>query len=288
MCPPSGLSGFNDSIILALQVVRVAPENNLSLSMKRQRSFSTMKKTLFSSLVWLYSLLLLAGCSDTPYTGSMLSPGDIDRYIVRAADGSICLADASDAVCFTLIPQGTDTLNAPIIHVYRRKLIYVFYYDEHPIVRVERFVDTTGIRQALSDTNRGAGSSRDDPLGPGNVNADADEINTRETDDLFSGNDGWFIRIHYPDGRDLPRGISQLEDSGLHITINGKPISSKDIESFSQFTGPRGTGVQFFYPNIFENTSRLTVKVTGLISDKDTVTFQIDPPTEDHSAYISE
>ena len=257
-----------------------------------------MKKTLFSSLVWLYSLLLLAGCSDTPYTGSMLSPGDIDRYIVRAADGSICLADASDAVCFTLIPQGADTPNAPIIHVYRSKLIYVFYYEEHPIVRVERFVDTTGIRQALSDTNRGAGSSRDDPLGPNDVNTDADEIDMRETDageidihetdDLFSGNDGWFIRIHYPDGRDLPRGISQLEDSRLKITINGKPISSADIEGFLQFTGPRGTGVQFFYPNVFENTSRLTVKVTGLISDKDTVTFQIDPPAEDRSAYISE
>ena len=128
-----------------------------------------MKKTLFSSFssfVWLYSLLLLTGCSDTQYTGSMLGPGDIDRYIVRAADGSICLADASDAVCFTLIPEGTDIPNAPIIHVYPQKLIYVFYYDEHPIVRVERFVDTTGIRQALTDRNRGAGSSHTtDPVG---------------------------------------------------------------------------------------------------------------------------
>ena len=236
-----------------------------------------MRQPLFLSFVWLYSLLLLTGCSDTPYTGSMLSPGDIDRYIVRAADGSICLADASDAVCYTLIPQGVDTPNAPIIHVYRRKLIYVFYYDDHPIVRVERAMDTTGIRQALTDRNQEAS----------NINADAGETDTRETDDLFSGNDGWFIRIYYPEGRNLPRGISKLEDSGLDITINGKPISSVDIEGFAQITGPRGTGVQFFYPNVSKNASRLTVKVTGLVSEKEPVTFQIDPPTENRSAYIT-
>ena len=246
-----------------------------------------MRQPLFLSFVWLYSLLILTGCSDTPYTGSMLSPVDIDKYIVRAADGSICLADALDAVCYTLIPQGADTPNAPIIHVYRSKLIYVFYHDDHPIVRVERAIDTTGIRQALTDRNQGDGSSRDDPLGAGNINTDADETDTGETDDLFSGNDGWFIRIYYPEGRDLRRGISQLEDSGLNITINGRLISSADIEGFAQITGPRGTGVQFFYPNVFENTSRLTVKVTGLVSEKDPVTFQIDPPTENRSAYIT-
>ena len=97
-----------------------------------------------------------------------------------------------------------DTTNVPIIYVYRRKLIYVFYYDDHPIVRVERAMDTTGIRQALTDRNQGAGSARADPLGAGNINADAGETDTRETDDLFSGNDGWFIRIYYPEGRNLP------------------------------------------------------------------------------------
>lgn len=275
-----------------------------------------MRQTLFFSFlffVWLYSLLLLTGCSDMPYTGSMLSPGDVEKYIVRSVDGSICLADASESVCFTLIPQGVDTTNAPIIHVYRRKLIYVFYYDEHPIVRVERAMDTTGIRQALTDRSQEAGASRDDPLGAGNINADAGETDrsqeagasrddalgadnmnadageteTHETDDLFSGNDGWFIRIYYPEGRDLPHGISKLENSGLDITINGKPISSADIEGFAQITGLRGTGVQFFYPNIFEDTSRLTVKVTGLVSETDTVTFQVDPPAENRSAYIA-
>ena len=71
-----------------------------------------MRQTLFSSFssfVWLCSLLMLLGCSDTPQTGSMLSPGDVEKYIVKAADGSICLADASDAVCYTLIPQDADT-----------------------------------------------------------------------------------------------------------------------------------------------------------------------------------
>ena len=105
---------------------------------------------------------------------------------------------------------------------------------------------------------------------------DDPETDAGETDDLFSGNDGWFIRIYYPEGRDLPRGISQLEDSGLNITINGKSISSADIEGFAQIMGPRGTSVQFFYPNVLENTSRLIVKVTGLVSDEETVTFQVE------------
>ena len=249
-----------------------------------------MGQTLFSSFlcfVWLYSLLLLTGCSDTPYTGSILSPDDVGRYIVRRDDGSICLQSDLDSRCFILIPKGANTATAPIIHIYSGKIVYVFFHDDAPIVRVERAMDTTGIRQVLTDGNQGTRLSRDDPLGAGNINADAGEIDTRETDDLFSGNDGWFIRIYYPEGRDLPRGISNLEDSGLNITINGKPISSADIEGFAQITGLRGRGVQFFYPNESGSTSPLTVEVTGLVSDEETVTFQIDPPTENPSAYIT-
>ena len=246
-----------------------------------------------------------------PYTGSMLTPDDVDRYIVRGADGSICLADALDTVCFTLVPEGADVPNAPIIHVYLSKLIYVFYHEDVPILQVEIVMDTTGIRQALTDRNQGAGSSGDDPLGAGNINADAGETDRNqgagssgddplgagninadagdtdtggtddgETDELFSGNDGWFIRIYYPEGRALPRGVLKLEDSGLKIKINGQPIRSADIEGFARITGSGGSGVQFFYPNVSGISSQLTVEVTGLVSDEETVTFNVDSPTE--------
>ena len=270
----------------------------------RQMLFS-----LFSSFVWLCSLLVLAGCSDTPHTGSMLSPGDVDKYIVRAVDGSICLAAASDAVCYTLMPQGADTPNAPIIHVYRRKLIYVFYYDDHPIVRVERAMDTTGIRQALTDRNQGAGSSGDDPLvsvedpfGDDNVNDnvnDDDTGNVNDDDDVNDDdnggqidahhvvNDGWLIKIYYPAGRQPPAGLSTLANSLLKIKINGKRIGDADIVGFTPTTGPRGAGVQFFYPNESGSISPLTVEVTGLVSDEETVTFRVDPPTENRLAYIT-
>ena len=275
-----------------------------------------MRQTLFSSFssfVWLYSFLMLSGCSDTPQTGSMLSPGDVEKYIVRAADGSLCLADASDAVCFRLFPEGADTPNAPIIHVYRRKLIYVFYYEDHPIVFVERAMDTTGIRQALTSNNQGALASSgdpvvsdEDPFADDNVNGDdTDNVNDDDTDNVNGDdrvdrddngsqidahhvvNDGWLIKIYYPAGRQPPAGISTLENSRLKIKINGKRVRAADIVGFTRTTGPRGAGVQFFYPNKSGSISPLTIEVTGLVSDEETVTFQVDPPTENRLAYIT-
>ena len=41
-------------------------------------------------------------------------------------------------------------------------------------------------------------------------------------------------------------------------------------------TAPRGAGVQFFYPNESDTTAPLTIEVTGLVSDEEIVTFQVD------------
>ena len=251
-----------------------------------------MKQLLFSSFGWLSSLLILAGCADQPSGGSMLSPADIDAYIVRGGDGSICLQSDSDSRCFTLIPKGANTATAPIIHIYSGKIVYVFSHEEQPIVRVQRAMDTTALRAVLGDTHRVPEPTNGDPLDTNNVRdalgeAGAGETGAGETDDdLFSGNAGWLIKVSYPAGRKPPPGRLTLESSGLKIKINGKPISGADIEGFTRITGPEGAGIQFFYPNTSEKTSRLTIEVKGLVSEADTVTFQIGPPTENRSAYV--
>ena len=246
-----------------------------------------MKQRLFLSILWLYSVVFLSGCADQPSIGSMLSPDDVGRYIVRRDDGSICIQSDSDSRCFILIPKGANATNAPIIHIYSGKIVYVFSHDDAPIVRVERAMDTTALRAVLGDTNRVPESSHGDPLDTNNVHDALGEAGAGETDDdLFSGNAGWLIKVSYPAGRKPPPGLLTLQNSGLKIKINGKPITGTDIEGFTRITGPGGVGVQFFYPNTSEKTSRLTIEVKGLVSEADTVTFQIGPPTENRSAYV--
>ena len=287
-----------------------------------------MRQTLFSSFslfVWLYSLLILAGCSDTPYTGSMLSLGDVDKYIVRPDSATICLQTEVDSRCFRRNADG----KGPIIHIYPQKLVYEFYYQDDPILRVQRTTDTTALRQTLSEQEtqsprgdstfgNGDGGGNNNGNGNGNPNGNTDPNNTDNTDldngngggnnngngnddgnpngntdpnntddddfgdaaDLFSGNDGWFIRLYYPEGRNPPRGVRRLEDSRLTIKINGQPIRSADIQGFAHTTGSRGPTVQFFYPNVSGEASQLTVEVTGLVADGETVTFYVDPLTE--------
>ena len=259
-----------------------------------------MRQTLFSSFlsfVWLYSLLALTGCSDMPQTPSMFTLDDIDEYIVRPDAATICLQTEVDSRCFRRNADG----KGPIIHIYPQKLVYEFYYQDDPILRVQRTTDTTVLRQTLSEQETqsprsdstlgngdGGGNNNGNGNDDGNPNGNTDPNNTDNTDeddfgdaaDLFSGNNGWFIRLYYPEGRNPPRGVRRLEDSRLTIKINGQPIRSVDIQGFAHTTGSRGPAVQFFYPNVSGEASQLTVEVTGLVADGETVTFYVDPLTE--------
>ena len=177
-------------------------------------------------------------------------------------------------------------------------------------MRVERAMDTTGIRRALTGTNQGAQLTLDDPLSAGDVNGGGDgpdNVNDEDTGNVNNNaddsvntddnggqidahhvvNDGWLIKIYYPAGRQPPAGISTLANSGLKIKINNRRIRDADIVGFTLTTGLRGAGVQFFYPNKSGSISPLTIEVTGLVSDEETVTFQVDPPTENRLAYIT-
>ena len=232
-----------------------------------------MKQTLILSFFFLYSLLVLGGCADMPQTGSISMPADVDRYIVRPDAATICLQTDVDSRCFTRRADG----NGPIVHIHPRKLVYEFYYQGDQILRAQRAMDTTALRQTFSGAEQGSPRGNPD-LGDGNPNTDADDFG--DAAELFSGDDGWFIRLYYPEGRTPTQRMRRLEESGLQIKINGSPISSTDIEGFARTTGPRGTAIQFFYPDVSGDASQLTVEVTGLVAADETVTFYVDPLTE--------
>ena len=116
-------------------------------------------------------LFSMIGCSDTPYTGQVLTVDDmVNRYLV-STENTACLYNGVDSSCLTLRPPRTGGVasNAPIIHVHPRKLIYTFYYEGKQIVHAERVIDTTEIVAALQSqpqTNDQSGVNNPPPPPP--------------------------------------------------------------------------------------------------------------------------
>ena len=73
-------------------------------------NFEAIKKTVRLLPLRLISGILIiffgiTGCSDMPYTGSMLTPNDVDRYLITHSDGKFCLHNGTDSACLTLVPK---------------------------------------------------------------------------------------------------------------------------------------------------------------------------------------
>ncbi len=122
-----------------------------------KKSFEAVKEILSLSLrsvgLILIIILGITGCSDMPYTGSMLQPGDIDKYLFSPGDGRICLTNGFEAVCLTLVPKRRDG-TIPIIHIYPSSIKYIFYYKGVPILQAERPMDTSGIVEQIRDAGK--------------------------------------------------------------------------------------------------------------------------------------
>ena len=98
------------------------------------------------------TLLAIAGCSDMPYTGSMLTADDVDGYITSKDGETYCLVNGPDSACLTLTPTvEPQHANAPIIHIYPQKIVYVFYREGVPVLTAEKVVDTTEIVEKLTE-----------------------------------------------------------------------------------------------------------------------------------------
>ncbi len=124
-----------------------------------QRTKVNPRKVASVSLSFISGILIvlcsIVGCSDMPYTGSMMTTDDIDQYIVSPNDDLICLQNGTDSECLTLIPKDTQKadsiINGPIIHIYPERLVYVFYHEGKKIVRAEKIMDTTEIVETLTE-----------------------------------------------------------------------------------------------------------------------------------------
>ena len=199
-------------------------------------------------------LLSAIGCSDVPYTGPVLTVDNVDRYLDSVGEDTACLQDGFDSICLKRVSAEEDDVdyNVPIIHVYPSSLIFLFYYEDSPILRAERLMDTAQIVQELVDKGLQLAA---------NDNTDGDNS-------TVSGE--WVIQIYYPDTFSESNRGQTLKTSGLDITVvEGMPqkVDSQgklEIKNFEQVDGSDGTrGVQF---SIETETKDITIEVGGLVT----------------------
>ena len=199
-------------------------------------------------------LLSAIGCSDVPYTGPVLTVDNVDRYLDSVGEDTACLQDGFDSICLKRVEREEDDVdyNVPIIHVYPSSLIFLFYYEDSPILRAERLMDTAQIVQELVDKGLQLAA---------NDNTDGDNS-------TVSGE--WVIQIYYSDTFSESNRGQTLKTSGLDITVvEGMPqkVDSQgklEIKNFEQIDGSDGTrGVQF---SIETETKDITIEVGGLVT----------------------
>ena len=204
-------------------------------------------------------LFSLIGCTNVPYTGPMLTVDHTDRYLESLGEDTICLQDGFDSICIKVVPEKGDgkSNNVPIVHVHPTSLIYMFYYEDKPILRAERVMDTAQITQALTGEPIANGSTQDIDI---NILKD------------------WTIQIYYPEAfPEADRGTTP-ETSGLDIRIvEGRKIGTdkqKDLEimNFTQIDGLDGSRIVQFA--IETEAQEITIQVDGLVLDH-TATFYI-------------
>lgn len=217
---------------------------------------SVLLKSISTIVVVLFSLI---GCTDVPYTGPMLTVDDVDRYLESLGEDTICLQDGFDSICIKVVPEKRDGEdgNIPIVHVHPTSLIYMFYYEDDPILRAERVMDTTQITQKLTDQPTKNSSTQGNSE---NVPKD------------------WTIQIYYPDAfPEADRGTT-LETSGFDIRIvEGIKIGTdkqKDLEiqDFTQVNGLEGSRIVQL--SVETEAQEITIQVDGLVPDH-TATFYI-------------
>ena len=199
-------------------------------------------------------LLSAIGCSDVPYTGPVLTVDYVDRYLDSVGEDTTCLQDGFDSICLKRVGGEEDDVdyNVPTIHVYPSSLIFLFYYEDSPILRAERLMDTAQIVQELVD--KGLQLAAND--------------NTDEDNSTVSGE--WVIQIYYPDTFSESNRGQTLKTSGLDIkVVEGMPqkVDSQgklEIKNFEQIDGSDGTrGVQF---SIETEAKDITIEVGGLVT----------------------
>ena len=121
-------------------------------------------KFIVGTLIVLFSI---TGCSDMPYTGSVLPVNEVDRYLVSTDGNIVCFQDGIDSTCIKLGAEtgdGADTTNGPAIHIYPERRLYLFYHEGNPIVGARR---VNPPRENPPPGNSGAGGNGNNDPPPG-------------------------------------------------------------------------------------------------------------------------
>ena len=178
--------------------------------------FTAVKEARLSFLGFISGILIIlfsiTGCTESPYTGSILELSDVDQYISQSDNELLCLQSKSDAACLKLIPKirSTDNIKVPTIHIHPQKLVYIFYHEGRQILRAERAIDTREVVKALttgtdpdplppdgdvlvdgSDNDPSSNiplSTNNNPPGQDGANNDDGDTNGGNTPPLGSGN----------------------------------------------------------------------------------------------------
>ena len=141
------------------------------------RKMESLSLNLISGI--LIAFFSIAGCSDMPYTGAMMTTDNVnvDQYMVSPNEELVCLQNGPDSECLTLIPKEAkkaDSINGPIIHIHPERLVYMFYHEGKEIIRAEKVMDTTEIVETLTETKEDPAPQTGDPSGDSVVH-DADD-----------------------------------------------------------------------------------------------------------------
>ena len=223
-------------------------------------------------------LFSITGCSDMPYTGSVLTVHEVDRYLVSTDGNAVCFQDDIDATCIGLGAEA-DTTNGPTVHIYPERRLYLFYHEGNPILRAERVGDTSqngggsnngnngndnGNNNNGNNGNNGGGNNNGNDNGNnnngnnGNNGGGNNGGGNNNGDDNGDNSDG--MNGDDDDNNDNPPNDSDdghgwiiwvyypegtaaqdpptLSESGVTVTINGKQLTDDDITGFAQFIGP--------------------------------------------------
>ena len=238
-----------------------------------------------STSLWLFlsvALLLfigIIGCSDVPYTGPVLTVDNVDRYLNSTGEDTVCLQDGFDTICLKVVEQEDSEDEPPTVYIHPASIAFVFYYENRPILRAEKIMDTTEVVQELIDT--------------GKVQLPPDAAGNSDNIDI---SDEWLIEIYYPESFPEANRGSTPVTSGFDIRIGeGMKLSANkrddlEILNFKQITGPNGIpGVRFSVESddteisiqvnglVPEYTAKFYIKADGVASDENTYTFQLQP-----------
>ena len=249
----------------------------------------------------LICLCYVTGCADAPYTGSVLTVNEVDRYLVSTDGNVVCFQDGIDSTCLRLTQEtgnGTTAINQPAIHIYPERQVYVFYHEGNPILRAVRAGGNNNSNNSGSGNNNNNGDNGGNGGGNNNGNNGGGGNNGGNNGDNGGGNNngnnngddngnddsppdnsddghGWIIWIYYPEGT-APQNSPTLSESGVSVSINGVQLTDDDITGFAQFIGPNNeVGVQFFYPTQSADLLDLQVRMEGVVAADDPVKFNI-------------